>query len=156
LKSLKLTPPTPADSHNAFISGEEDVCQLVTDLVDTIQQLQNQTSKDRSNSSKPPSSDALTKKPVPASLRKPGLKPNGGQPGHEGHHLEMVENPDHTVVYQIKIYEHCHVSLDHAAIIGHDKRQIFDIPIVHIQATEHKVEMCNCPMDNIKSVRGEF
>ncbi len=40
MRSLKLTPPTPADIHNDFISGEEAVCQLVTDLVDTIQQLQ--------------------------------------------------------------------------------------------------------------------
>lgn len=145
MKSLKLTPPTPADIHNAFISGEEAVCQLVTDLVDTIQQLQNQISKDSSNSSKPPSSDGLKKKPAPASLRKPSLKPNGGQPGHEGHHLEMVENPEHTVVHQNIICEHCHAPLDHAAVIGHDKRQVFDIPIVHIQATEHLVEICNCP-----------
>ncbi len=57
-------PPTPADIHNAFISGEEAVCQLVTDLVDAIQQLQNQISKDSSNSSKPPSSDGLKKKPA--------------------------------------------------------------------------------------------
>lgn len=152
MKSLKLTLPTPDDIHNAFKSGEEAVCQLVVGLVDTvhelvgiIQALQNQKSKDSSNSSKPPSSDGLKKKPAPTSLRKSGLKPNGGQPGHEGHRLEMVENPDHTVVHQNKICEHCHAPLDNAAIIGHDKRQMFDIPLIHMQVTEHLVEICNCP-----------
>jgi len=152
LKSLKLTLPTSDDIHNAFESGEEAVCRLVVGLVDTVHELvgiireiRKQQSEDSKNSSKPPSGDGLKKKPAPTSLRETGLKPNGGQHGHEGHHLETVENPDHTVVHENRTCKHCHAPLDNVAIIGHDKRHVFDIPLIHIQVTEHPVEICRCP-----------
>ena len=45
------------------------------------------------NSSKPPSSDVLSK---PKSLRKAGKHPNGGQKGHAGHTLKKMAVPDRT------------------------------------------------------------
>ena len=47
------------------------------------------------NSSKPPSSDGLHKKP--AFPKGKNLK-RGGQKGHDGHTLGMVKNPDHIVI----------------------------------------------------------
>jgi len=151
-KSLDIVAPTPEEIHTAYVSGEEAVCELVNNLVETahelvrvIQELQNQKSKDSDNSSKPPSTDGLKKKTVSSSLRKQGDKPNGGQPGHQGHHLEMVQKPDETVVHHNQICEHCHSQMDNPEIIGHEKRQVFDIPRVHITVTEHIVEICRCP-----------
>ena len=56
--------------------------------------LKEQLNKNSSNSSKPPSSDGLKKKPATRSLRgKSGKKP-GRQEGHEGKYLFVTEKPD--------------------------------------------------------------
>jgi transposase len=64
-----------------------------------IEKLQGQIAKNSSNSSKPPSSDGLRKKRT-NSLRKNGVKPAGGQKGHQGQTLMQVQDPDQTVVHQ--------------------------------------------------------
>jgi hypothetical protein len=63
----------------------------------TVKSLENQIKTNSNNSSKPPSSDGLKKKTK--SLRKPSDKKTGGQPDHEGHTLEQVENPDEIIEY---------------------------------------------------------
>ena len=156
---MQVQLPTMEDVHSAFISGEDAVVKMVCGLVDVVQallghnreqsekihRLQNQQAKTSENSSKPPSSDGLQKKPRTVSLRKAGDKANGGQPGHEGHHLKMVDNPDHTAIHKVKTCEKCNQSLGSAIITGYDKRQVYDIPPVRMEVTEHKAEICNCP-----------
>lgn len=151
--------PTPEDIHNAFIRGEEAVTELFVGVIDTVRMLHthieklnevilklgNQAAKNSDNSSKPPSSDGLRKKPRTSSLRKPGDKPNGGQPGHEGHCLEMSDTPDHIVTHTVSTCENCHASLEKADVTGHDRRQVFDIPPIRIEITEHRAETLRCP-----------
>ncbi len=136
---IKVELPGSEAIHNAAADGESAVLNLVSDMVDTIhglpgiiEQLQNQKVKDSTNSSKPPSSDGLTKKFRPGSLRKPGDKPTGGQPGHEGHRLETVSDPDRTVIHEVRRCRHCNASPEKAPIIRHETRQVSDIPIPHI------------------------
>ena len=50
------------------------------------------------NSHKPPSSDGLSKKP---GLPKGPPKKSGGQPGHKGKTLKMVDKPDEVVVHHV-------------------------------------------------------
>ena len=76
-----------------------------------IKELENQLSKNSTNSSKPPSSDAPYKKPEPKSLREKTGKKAGGQKGHKGENLKMSETIDHKVVYEVKICECCGVDL---------------------------------------------
>jgi transposase len=122
----------------------QELVSHIQELHAVIQQLQDQAQKNSRNSSKPPSSDGL-KKPRTTSLRTPGERPNGGQKGHQGHTLRQVEQPDQTKVYDVKACQHCHASLEDVEGVQCEKRQVFDIPAIRIEVTEHQVLMKVCP-----------
>ena len=110
-----------------------------------IRHLENQLAKNSSNSSKPPSSDGY-KKPAPKSLRKKGELKSGGQPGHTGHTLGRVEEPDHTEVHPVKQCECCGCSLIDQPADSLEKRQVHDLPPMRLIVTEHQAEtkVCAC------------
>jgi hypothetical protein len=57
--------------------------------------LESRLNQNSRNSSKPPSTDFSSKgKPNPKCLRKKSGKKPGGQEGHSGTTLEMVDNPE--------------------------------------------------------------
>ena len=65
----------------------------ITQLEVRITELESQIQQNSRNSSRPPSTDVFIK---PKSQRKKGERPVGGQKGHKGHTLELVDNPDET------------------------------------------------------------
>src|SRR5665648_894452 len=151
-----LSPPTHDEIKQTYEQGLEPIIELfdkTTQLFDTttqelqvkIQTLEDQLNKNSQNSSKPPSSDGLKKPPRTTSLREKGMKPNGGQKGHTGHTLKMVENPDHTTPHKVTECSYCGLSLENIEAHDHKKRQVFDIPPVKIEVTEHQAEIKNCP-----------
>jgi transposase len=79
------------------------------------------------------------------SLRKPSGKKPGGQPGHVGHTLEMVRSPDHTAVHPIEKCEKCGFSLASEEIHNLESHQVFDIPELKMEVTEHRAEVKKCP-----------
>lgn len=113
------------------------------ELKNQINSLREQLNKDSHNSSKPPSSDAFKKKLK--SLRKSSGKKPGGQPGHVGYTLEMVENPDHITVYEIDKCEKCGYPLDSQEVYNVESHQVFDIPELKMEVIEHQAEMKRCP-----------
>lgn len=118
--------------------------ELIMELKAEIQSLRDQLSKNSQNSGKPPSSDGL-KKPRTRSLREKGKRKSGGQKGHKGHTLEMVENPDKVEVHALSSCPHCSANIVDVACDGYEKRQVFDIPPMRVETTEHQAEIKRCP-----------
>jgi transposase len=98
------------------------------------------------NSSKPPSSDSPFTKPAPKSLqRKSGRKP-GGQPGHPGSTLALVEDPHERRRHEPGPCTGCGADLADAPEVGMERRQVFDLPPMTVQVTEHQLiaRLCAC------------
>ena len=119
-----------------------------------IEQLEDQLAKNSRNSGKPPSSDGL-KKPRTRSLRKTGQNPRGGQPGHKGDTLKMVAEPDHLVEHVVTHCPDCQADLESITVQGHTKRQVFDVPPIRLEVTQHQAEIKACP-DCGAQVQAEF
>jgi transposase len=141
----------------AYDQGKDAVIELfhqtLGKLAERIQRLEDQIAKNSGNSSKPPSSDGLKKKPK--SLRQKSGKKSGGQPGHSGHTLKAVAQPDHVLVHEVKHCNHCQADLEAIAVRACEKRQVFDTPPVKVEVTEHQAEIKDCPQCHQTTV-GEF
>ena len=105
-------------------------------------QLRDRLALNSQNSSKPPSSDASRKS---KSLRKSRGRSRGGQPGHKGHHLAFSESPDHVEPHFVNTCETCGEDLSQVAVETTLKRQVFDLPPLQLEVTEHQVEQKICP-----------
>ena len=136
-----------------YRQGEDAVVSLIEMLINKINALEEevtklkaQSAKDSHNSSKPPSSDM--NRPVPRNLRKKSGRRSGGQPGHKGHALKQVENPDHTITHPLKGKCKCGRNLAKGKLHGYKKRQVIDIPPRETEVTEHQAETreCECGM----------
>jgi transposase len=108
-----------------------------------IKDLEDRLAQDSRTSSKPPSSDGLTR--LPRSSRRPSGKRPGGQAGHPGHTLVMVEQPDTVVRHRPKVCSQC--SADLSAVPGRvaERRQVLDVPEIRLLAHEHQSEAICCP-----------
>jgi len=136
-------------AENAVLRNE---CQALRDecqaLRDECQTLKEQLAKNSRNSSKPPSSDGLAK-PKPKSLRPHGERPPGGQEGHPGQTLRMVDKPDHTVPHLVNRCESCGCSLAGQTPDRIERRQVFDIPEPKLEVTEHQAEIKTCACGHV-------
>lgn len=111
---------------------------------------------DSSNSSKPPSSDGLKKKPrVLGSLRTRTGKRSGGQKGHRGDTLRQVAEPDVIVEHATEQCAHCQARFLAASKIGEEKRQVFDLPEKPLIVTEHRAAIHDCPACGLRT-RADF
>lgn len=108
-----------------------------------IEELERRQRKDSHNSSKPPSSDGLGRKP-PTQRKKSG-KSSGGQQGHQGHSLLQVQTPDSVITHRPKRCEQCERDLQEEMGRVAERRQIHDLPDLRLQVQEHQVEEISCP-----------
>jgi transposase len=111
-----------------------------------IQELRGRLVKDSHNSSKPPSSDGPgTPKRVPKSLRGVGGRRPGGQLGHPGHTLALVDHPDEVRVHQPAACTGCGHDLTSARVLRTERRQVIDLPVVRAHVVEHQAGTRGCP-----------
>ena len=110
-------------------------------LQERVEKLEQQLSKNSHNSSKPPSTDM---KREPKSLRDKSGKQNGGQPGHPGNSLHQVANPDHIQEHVVHGLCSCGRDISKGKRIGMERRQVFDLPPVQLEVTEHRAEIREC------------
>lgn len=97
--------------------------------------------KTSNNSSVPPSKDENRKRTQ--SQRTTSTRKVGGQNGHKGNKLNMVENPDHIVAHDIGTCGHCQALLPKGSD-QYEVRQVFDLPPMTIEVTEHRAMIKNC------------
>ena len=116
-----------------------------------VQELEARLAKDSHNSSKPPSSDGLSRKTK--SLRSKSGKKPGGQIGHHGQTLRLVAEPDVVVEHRPAVCAGCHALLDAAApVVLRERRQVQDLPLVRLQIREHQALHVRCPACQALSV----
>lgn len=73
----------------------ESLESQIKELSERLQALESRLNQNSRNSSKPPSTDFFVKeKPNPRSRREKSGKKSGGQEGHPGTTLDMVNSPD--------------------------------------------------------------
>lgn len=99
-----------------------------------------------SNSSRPPSSDGLKRKP---SITK---EPKGhrGQKGHKGNTLRKVEHPDHIIRLTTPVCG-CGLPLDADSGEVEQTYQVFDLPQPKLEVTEYQRirQRCACGCDHL-------
>ncbi len=147
-----MTPPlTREEALAIYRAGEETVVGVLLELdarmralEQRVKELADQLAKNSHNSSKPPSTDGF-QKPAPKSLREKSTRPSGGQPGHPGQTLAMVEKPDFTEPHRIDRCACCGRSLANRPPDGIEKRQVHDLPPMRLIVTEYQAEMKRCP-----------
>lgn len=123
--------------------------EVVASQAVEMQELKDQIGKNSRNSGKPPSSDGM-KKPRTRNLRRKQGRSSGGQKGHQGHTLELVDEPDQIELYPIWECGQCAADLATLPALAHERRQVFDIPAVEIEVTEHRAEIKICPLCQIR------
>lgn len=150
--------PNEKEINAAYEEGKEAVLKLFQDtfviLAERIQKLEDQLAKNSRNSGKPPSSDGFDK-PAPRSLRKRSRRRSGGQKGHVGYKLEMVKKPDYIKKYAVEECAYCQSSLKRQKVERIEKRQVFDLPKVHMEVTEYQAQVKRCSCCG-KETRAEF
>ncbi len=133
---------TPEQKRISELEAEVSILKtLVLQLLQEIERLKHP--KNSCNSSEPPSKDENRPLKTKILRTSDGKKP-GGQAGHEGNTLKMVENPDIIIDYKPDYCSHCGNELCGKPTELAYSRQIVDIPPIIPHYTEHRVFRISC------------
>jgi transposase len=130
------------------VSLRQELTQSRADLAgaqERIAELEARLGQTPRNSSRPPSSEGLAK-PAPRSLRKKSGRKPGGQDGHKGTTLAQVARPDREVRHEPGCCGRCGAGLAGRPVTAVERRQVFDLPPVRAEVTEHQLieRACGC------------
>jgi transposase len=124
--------------------------KVTVKLQERIAQLEHRLNLDSHTSSKPPSSDGLSKKTRTQSLRKRGVRPTGGQKGHKGTTLKQVEIPDQVVLHTLENCPKCEKDLSGVGVKRIIKRQVIELPVIQPLIIEHQGEVKHCKVCDLQ------
>jgi transposase len=134
---------TPDEEISALKAENAALREQVEALLARVRELEGQVAKDSHNSSKPPSSDGLRRKPK--SLREKSGKKRGAQPGHPGHRVSLVATPDQVETHRPVQCKGCQRELPGDAPSWVVRRQVQELPPVRLTVTEHRILHVRCP-----------
>ncbi|WP_435962066.1 IS66 family transposase [Immundisolibacter sp.] len=124
---------------------------VIASLLTRVEALEARLGKNSSNSSKPPSSDNPFTKPTPRSLRGTSGRRRGKQPGEPGARLEPRADPDRREVHAPGCCAGCGADLGHGEVVGSQQRQVFDLPAIRVEVTEHVAQTVRCGCGHLTS-----
>jgi len=125
----------------ALVAAQQAQIALLSARVKALEDQARTTSR---TSSKPPSSDGYRRR-VRSLRQRSGKKP-GGQPGHEGHALRLVDDPDQVLTHSPAVCGRCQASLAAVPATGYERRQVVDLPPLQLVVCEHRAEEKTCPV----------
>jgi hypothetical protein len=128
----------------------------VTALQLKVAELEERLNQNSTNSSRPPSSDGLSRpKPSPASLRGKSGKERGGQKGHKGHGLKLPYKITETKKIEPETCPCCGGDLHDTPGEKIETRYVHEIPKVEVTTTAYENYSKQCPQCGA-TVSGEF
>jgi transposase len=132
----------------AEVARQQAVIQELTNALEVMSQrvknLENRLSKDSHNSSFPPSSDRFSRVRRTRSLRERSGKQPGGQEGHQGQSLQLVQTPDCVQVHVLSHCPSCQQDLEQSPVVSVERRQVREVPVPRVVVTEHQAERKYC------------
>jgi transposase len=119
------------------------LAQHAFELQAEVRRLRDAAAQNSGNSSRPPSTDRA-EQPKPRSLREKSGRKSGGQPGHAGRTLQFSHTPEHTQIHPL-LECACGEDLSREPALDFARRQVFDLPPLQLECTEHRAEIKECP-----------
>lgn len=135
----EATPPSVRAVVLALLNQVQTLQARVTDLEARL-------SLSSANSSRPPSSDPPTAPPPPKPP--PTGRARGAQPGHPGHHRELLPpgQVDEFVIHRPTACPDCQTALPHNLPASDVLRQqVWEVPPLQPHVTEHQFPTLTCP-----------
>ncbi len=147
------------DTLNDIISEQAATINKLTATIQKqeieIAELKEKLNKNSKNSSKPPSSDGLSK-PQPKSLRKSSGKKQGAQKGHKGSSFSITQEPDDTIPHIPDECKNCSSfgKCSKSCTVA-EKRYEVDI-VIQTKVILHQVMSVECPKCGNEILKGNF
>ena len=137
----------PQSSYEQLVAENAELRAALAVALARIEELAARLGMSSKNSSKPPSSDGLAK-PSPKSLRGKSGKGPGRPRGQAGFTLLPVEKADRQVSHEPGLCAGCGAGLVGGPVVGVEHRQVFDLPPVALEVTQHDLlaRRCSCGM----------
>lgn len=142
---MSQPPVSPPPSYEELAGENAHLRSALSQALARIAELEGRLGMTSKNSGKPPSADGLAK-PAPKSLRGRTGRGPGRPKGQPGATLRQVEVADHEVLHEPAACCGCGAGLRDAPLVGVERRQVFDLPPVRVEVTEHQLisRVCSC------------